>query len=108
MKAAERQTKRAAKNQLYRVISPLTSHLYSDDDWSGVRSIESALEEEGCDVTTWCEGTGYRSNRDGQQWKEYKMEVKCGSYQFDAILNCHFAGTLDNPYARYDMCFILN
>ena len=108
MKASLYQTKQSAKKQLYRTISPLTSHLYHDDDWSGVRSIEAALAEEGCEVTTWCNGTGYRSNREGQQWKEYLMEIQCGSYHFDAILNCHFAGTMENPYAKYDMSFILN
>ena len=108
MKASLYQTKRSAKNQIYRHISSLTSHLYSDDDWRGVCAIEAALADEGCEVTTWCEGTGYRSNRDGQQWKEYRMDIWCGSYHFDAILNCHFAGTFENPYEKYDMSFILN
>ena len=46
MKASLYQTKQSAKKQLYRTISPLTSHLYTDEDWSGVRSIEAALAEE--------------------------------------------------------------
>lgn len=108
MKASLYQTKQSAKKQLYRTISPLTSHLYTDEDWSGVRSIEAALAEEGCEVCTRVENGGYRSNNDGQIWKEYLMDIQCGSYTFSAILCCNFSGTMENPYAKYDMSFILN
>lgn len=108
MIAALYQTKQSAKKALYRAISPLTSRLYHDEDWSGVRSIEAALAEEGCEICTRCEGTGYRSNSEGQMWKEYLMDIQCGSYTFSAILCCNFAGTMENPYAKYDMSFILN
>ncbi len=108
MKAANYQTKTGAKNQLYRSISPLTSKMYYDEWWQGKNDVIDALCENGCNVDVWCENGGYRKNSDGVQWKEYKMEIECGSYKFSAILNCHAAGSVEDPFSKYDMSFILN
>lgn len=108
MKASLYQTKRSAKNQLYRTISPLTSHKFSDESWQGVSQVIAALKEEGCEVDTRVENGGYRRNSSGTMWKEYLMDIQCGSYTFTAILNCHAAGSVEDPFDRYDMTFILN
>lgn len=33
------------KNQIYKVVSPMTSHLYKDEDWSGVAFVLASIRK---------------------------------------------------------------
>ena len=50
---------------------------------------------------------GYRKSKDGMsQWKQYKVEifVKGAEQPFmGGTLNCHAAGTVEDPFDMYDM-----
>ena len=56
------------KNQIYKVVSPMTSHLYKDEDWSGVSSVFAAIRKvlaslsESLILRVRVEDGGYREN----------------------------------------------
>lgn len=107
MKASCYKTRKAALGKIYRTTATLTGKLYYDTYWKGVNDIIDALLTEVDEVTTWCENGGYRNNADGTQWKEYKMEIVCGKFTFNAVLNCHAAGSMEDPFDRYDMSLVI-
>ena len=107
MKASCYKTRKAALGKIYRTIAPLTGKLYYDTYWKGVNDIIDALLTEVDEVTTWCENGGYRKNSEGKKWKEYRMEIECGKHKFEAVLNCYAAGSVEDPFSRYDMTIII-
>lgn len=103
------------KNHIYKVVSPMTSHLYKDQDWSGVASILSAIRQvlanlsDTLDLRVRVEDGGYRQN-DGTHWKEYLLAVvdeTTGKQVVAGHLNAHGAGTISDPFDRYDMTVVL-
>ena len=103
------------KNRIYKAISPLTSRLYKDEDWSGVAtvlaSIRMALSElsESLDLRVSVEDGGYRENN-GAHWKEYCLSVVDESSDKKMLaghLNAHGAGSVEDPFSRYDMTVVL-
>ena len=107
MKASELKTRKAIKNQIYRSIQSLTSSICRDEDWHNVYDLIKKIQEEG--VTAICTPTGsYRSNKEGQQWKEYTVEMECNGFQFNGLLTCSFCGTVSNPYGAYDMNLVID
>ena len=83
--------KRKVQNAIYKQLEKTgtTGRFYRDDNWEGVRLV------------------GYRKSKDGMsQWKQYKVEivVKGAEQPFmGGTLNCHAAGTVDDPFDTYDM-----
>lgn len=103
------------KKQIYNVVGPMTSHLYRDEDWSGVRSVIASIRKvlnllsERLDLVVSVEDGGYREN-DGAYWKEYRLSVVDLDTQAQVVgghLNAHGAGTFINPFERYDMTVVL-
>lgn len=108
-------TARKIKSQIYKVVAPLTSHLYKDEDWSGVAfvlaSIRKVLSElsANLDLRVSVEDGGYREN-DGAHWKEYCLAVVDEASEKQILsghLNAHWAGTIVDPFDRYDMTVVL-
>lgn len=107
-------------NAIYKEVEKrrLTSHIYHDDYWSGVTDIKTCIEyvidKLGADVSlsVWCENGGYRTNRTADaQWKEYLFRIYDESTDktlINGIINCHAAGTVDDPFSSYDMTLIMN
>ena len=103
------------KNQIYKVVSPMTSHLYKDEDWSGVASILSAIRKvlanlsESLDLRVRVEDGGYRQCN-GAHWKKYLLSIVDESSEKQIVaghLNAHGAGTIADPFDRYDMTVVL-
>ncbi len=103
------------KNQIYKVVSPMTSHLYKDQDSSGVASILSAIRKvlanlsDTLDLRVSVEDGGYRE-RDGAHWKEYCLSIVDEANEKQLLaghLNAHGAGTISDPFDRYDMTVVL-
>lgn len=103
------------KNRIYKVVSPMTSHLYKDEDWSGVSSVFSAIRtvlanlSQSLDLVVRVEDGGYRQNN-GAHWKEYRLFVvdeESGKQMVAGHLNAHGAGTVEDPFDRYDMSVVL-
>lgn len=103
------------KNHIYKVVSPMTSHLYKDEDWSGVASVFAAIRKvlanlsESLDLRVRVEDGGYREN-DGAHWKEYCLSIVDEANEKQVLaghLNAHGAGSIEDPFARYDMTVVL-
>ena len=104
------------KNEIYRTTFEFTSKRYSDDYWKGVKDIEQAIiqamDNLGTDEYDFYiytkQGTGgYRTSDDGMNyWKEYEIVIftkEDMKEQLIGHLNCHSAGTFDDPFLYYDM-----
>lgn len=111
-------SKRSIINKIYKVTNGLTSHSYSDNDWSGAKQVFSAIESLGLECEVIVKDGGYRNslggntlyvnNQDVAYWKEYKLLITSeDGVVINGTLNCHSAGSIDNPFERYDMSLVL-
>lgn len=109
-------SKKRVINAIYKVTSPLTASLYRDDAWQGVSNVISAIRtalnglSSEFTLNVSVENGGYRSSNDGMsKYKEYLLEVvnADGKRVLGGHLNAHGAGTLENPFERYDMTVVL-
>jgi len=123
IKASE---KRKIQNAIYKELSKTgtTGKFYTHDpknpnylgEWAGVRlvrqDITNALKklknpEHEYEVSIAPDNGGYRTSKDGlSKWKQYKIEifVKGDDESFmGGTLNCHAAGTVEDPFDTYDM-----
>lgn len=115
IKAAE---KRKVQNAIYRQLEKTgtTGKFYRDDNWEGVRLVRKDIEdafkmiknaEHEYEVSIAPDNGGYRHSSDGMsQWKEYRVEIYVKGNELPFMigtLNCHAAGTVDDPFSMYDM-----
>lgn len=97
-------TKRRLINVVYKATQQLTSRLYNDDHWQGVNDVRDALGKLGIESDIYPIDGGYRQNKDGDAfWKEYQVQFQYGGVVVNGILNCHAAGSVEDPFDRYDM-----
>lgn len=115
VKAPERhKIQDAIYNQLEQTKS--TGKFYHDTTWEGVRVVKKDIEDafktiknpaHEYEVSIAPDNGGYRTSKDGlSQWKAYKIEifVKGAENPFmRGTLNCHAAGTVEDPFKSYDI-----
>ena len=105
-------------NAIYKELQKnnTTGKFYRDDYWEGVTKVRKDMTtalnslyrktSHEYDVSISAKNGGYRKNDDGTQWKEYTIEIFLKTQEepfMNGILNCHAAGTLDDPFSMYDM-----
>ena len=110
--------KKKVQNAIYKQLEKTgtTGKFYHDDAWQGVdivrKDTQDALSniknaEHEYEVSIAPDEGGYRKSKDGMsQWKQYKVEifVKGSEIPFmGGTLNCHAAGTVEDPFDMYDM-----
>ena len=110
--------KKKVQNAIYKQLGKTntTGHYYHDDAWEGVNLVRKDIEdafktiknpEHEYEVSIAPDAGGYRTSKDGlSKWKQYKVEiyVKGSEHPFmGGALNCHAAGTVDDPFDTYDM-----
>lgn len=115
VKAAE---KRKVQNAIYKQLEKTgtTGKFYRDDSWEGVRLVRKDIEdafknikntEHEYEVSIAADNGGYRKSNDGMsEWKQYKVEIYVKGNELPFMvgtLNCHAAGTVDDPFSMYDM-----
>lgn len=101
-------SKRTAINRIYRVTQDITGGIYHDDYWNGPRMVVNAIKSLGYEVGLGAKDGGYRKNNDGTQWKEYQIDIDTPEgFNIQGTLNCHAAGSMEDPFDRYDMSLIL-
>ena len=110
------------KNEIYKLTQPLTAKRYSDDHWQGVEDIRRVIVEAMNNLDTDEYdfyitvdnrfGTGYQTSNDGLYiWKAYMIKIFKTSNmkeQLVGYLNCHAAGTVEDPFKYYDMSLIIS
>lgn len=94
-------TKAATKKAIYNLVAPLIKGFFQDTDWSGVRSVWTALEQEG--VTVTIVNTRYREQENKTWW----FTLGVNGFHFDGNLIACFCGTVKDPTSRYDICFLI-
>lgn len=103
---------------LYKAYNQVNKTVYSDEAWEGVNRINTALLTvlnllnltEGRNFECWlsCENGGYKSNRDGQIWKEYLIHIEDDGKKFiGGVITCSPCGTVKNPWSLYDLSMVL-
>lgn len=101
-------TKKKFINKIYKVISPLTGKLCRDDAWQNAYQLMDVID--GLDfvdeMNVHCENGGYKEY-DGAKSKEYLLDIQCEDILIQGVLTCHAAGTIENPWDRYDISVVL-
>lgn len=110
--------KKKVQNAIYKQLEKTgtTGHYYHDDNWGGVSLVKKDIEdafktiknpEHEYEVSIAPDDGGYRKSKDGMsQWKQYKVEIfvkKSDTPFLTGTLNCHAAGTVEDPFDSYDM-----
>lgn len=125
--------KKKVQNAIYKKLDEtrVTGKMYRDSSWEGVKlvtkDVTDALEELNSkrtdgyqyEVSIAPDNGGYRTAQDGMsQWKQYKVELFKVHKNFRGdedypnafmvgTLNCHAAGTIEDPFSMYDMSFCI-
>ena len=108
-------TAKRTMNLIYKNISDITAKIYRDDNWSAVsvlcqriRTVLSAISDD-LQLSVSVVDGGYRTSRDGMsQWKEYCLSIENEGQEFIAgTLNAHAAGSVADPFDRYDLSVVL-
>ena len=115
-KSIKTPVKKKIQNIIYKQLEKTgtTGRFYRDESWEGVKLVKKDIEdalnayaEDVYEVSIAPDEGGYRKSKDGMsQWKQYKVEiyVKGAELPFmGGTLNCHAAGTVDDPFDMYDM-----
>ena len=99
---------RKVARKVMKDIQPYTSHLYRDNDWSGVNELISAIKKS-------IEGYGeleVNVNKGGYakpiweypNYKEYLLTINLtDGTSINGAINCHAAGTMEDLFSVYDM-----
>lgn len=110
----ENNIKRKWINKIHKLTKPFTSHIYSDYNWENaielLGEINSFVSSEGNgSMNTWVEGTGYWKHIvEFPNYKEYKFSIEIEGVFIRGSLKCHAAGTINDPFGKYDMTVELN
>ena len=110
--------KKKVQNAIYKQLEKTgtTGRFYRDDAWEGVRLVKKDIEDafknikdapHEYEVSIAPDDGGYRKSKDGMsQWKQYKVEIYVKGAEdpfMVGTLNCHAAGTVQDPFDMYDM-----
>jgi len=125
-KSIKNREKQKVQNAIYKQLEKTgtTGKFYSNNpkgprylgDWGAIKLVKKDIEdafktiknpEHEYEVSIAPDNGGYRKSKDGMsQWKQYKVEiyVKGAEQPFmGGTLNCHAAGTVEDPFETYDM-----
>lgn len=109
----------ALQDDIYDAIEDLTKKRFKNDDyWNGVKSIKNKIGEvvekyqdkyKDLQLYISVEDGGYRENN-GSKWKEYKINIENGNNNsiLEGVINCHAAGTVEDPFSEYDCSVIIS
>lgn len=108
-------SRRSIMNHIYREISDMTSHIYKDDDWSAVsllcKKIRTCMSsvDDALTLAVSVHDGGYRTSKDGMSHcKEYALSIEHnGDEIIGGVLTAHAAGSVADPFSRYDMTVVL-
>ena len=110
--------KKKVQNAIYKQLEKTgtTGRFYRDDAWEGVGLVKKDIEDSfkniknaphEYEVSIAPDDSGYRKSKDGMsQWKQYKVEIYVKGAEdpfMVGTLNCHAAGTVQDPFDMYDM-----
>ena len=111
-------------NQIYKIVKMygIDSRLYSDDHWQAIEDYYRAITSLGCEVEM--KPCGNLNNVDSMESdggycdydphdhmprsKQYAIRIMfADGMAIDGYIKCMAAGTMEDPFSRYDTCIIL-
>ena len=99
------------RNFIYKSIDKMgiTKRMYNDVYWAGVRQLVDTIRQLNgvTDVSLGAKDGGYRSNKEGTQWKEYQLTIETMDGIIEGHINAHAAGTVEDPFKMYDITMTL-
>lgn len=116
-------TMRARINQIYRIVKKygIDSRVYSDEHWQAVEDYYKAITSLGCEVEM--KPCANVSNVDSMQSdggycdyaedgmprsKQYAIKISFDDgMNIEGYIKCMAAGTVSDPFSRYDTCIVL-
>ena len=116
-------TMKARINQIYRIVKKygIDSRLYSDENWQAISDYYRAISSLGCEVEM--KPCGHIENIDSMQSdggycdygddnmahsKQYAVKITFeDGMSIEGYIKCMAAGTISDPFARYDTCIVL-
>ena len=89
--------------KLYKVSQPYTSKKYSDEACENFHELVNVLSNvKGVEDLNYGGGRYHNYNDGG--YKEYTIDITTVyGTKISGTIQCHFAGTMENPYSSYDM-----
>lgn len=117
-------TMKARINQIYRIVKKygIDSRLYSDEHWQAIEDYYRAISSLGYDVelkpcadvrhaeSLESDGgyTDYDENDHMPRSKQYYIKITSDDgMAIDGYIKCMAAGTVEDPFSRYDTCMVL-
>lgn len=99
-------------NLIYKAVQKPLSGIHKDDNWSHAFNVFDIISDtlgEEWDINVWCENGGYWKRIDEfPNYKEYKVKITSTTgIEINGSLKCHSAGTLEDPFSRYDITLTL-
>jgi inorganic pyrophosphatase len=96
---------------LYKIASKYTSKIYTDDAWEGVHALMNNLRSVNGVESLDYGGGRYHSiskNIGEGTYKAYNIKIMTAfNTTISGELRCHFSGTNDDPWSKYDMSISL-
>lgn len=101
--------------RIYEVTESKRKGRFSDESWENVNDVFHAIDmvinaanaQAGSQVFySSFESAGYKQSNDGTaHWKEYRFTLndRKRNQSRVGVLNCCAAGTIENPFEKYDM-----
>jgi hypothetical protein len=115
---------KARINQIYRIVKKygIDSKVYHDENWQAISDYYRAISSLGCQVEM--KPCGHLENADSiesdggycdydqydgmPRSKQYAIRIMFeDGMNIDGYIKCMAAGTVENPFARYDTCIVL-
>lgn len=114
---------KARINQIYRIVKKygIDSKLYSDENWQAINDYYRAISSLGCEVEM--KPCGHLQNADSMESdggycdygddgmprsKQYAIKIMFDDgMNIDGYIKCMAAGTVEDPFSRYDTCIVL-
>ena len=108
LEASNSVVKKKYINKLYKATKEMTSHLYKDDNWTAAFQVFDMMKDtigNDGEIDVWCENGGYwKGAGEFPNYKEYKFKIELvGGVIINGSLKCHSAGTIEDPFDRYDI-----
>lgn len=117
-------TIKARINQIYRIVKKygIDSKIYNDDNWQAISDYYRAISSLGCEVdmkpcadlrhadSSMSDGgyTDYDSSDNMARSKQYSIKITFeDGMSIDGYIKCMAAGTMEDPFSRYDTCIVL-
>lgn len=116
-------TMKARINQIYRIVKKygIDSRLYSDENWQAISDYYKAISSLGCEVEM--KPCGHIENIDSMESdggycdygddnmahsKQYAVKITFeDGMSIEGYIKCMAAGTMEDPFSRYDTCIVL-